>query len=474
MAEAARAERLIAWAPQPGPQAALVRCPVYEIFYGGARGGGKTDGMLGKFAIKQSRYGRYAKGIFFRRELPQLEAAIARSKEIYYQLGADFREQSKTWIFPNGATLKFRPLERDSDAEKYQGHDYTDVFFEELTNFPDPRPVMKMHGVLRSGQGVPCQMHGTGNPGGPGHTWVKSRYIDPAPKGFEVIRDDHGNERIYIPARVSDNAVLMYNDPAYVHRLRQTGSEALVRAWLEGDWNVIEGAFFDCWSDKMVVAPIELPAHWTRFGGFDWGSARPFSFGWWAVSDGELPQFPRGALIRYREWYGASAPNVGLKLSAEEVAWGIQKRMAEGEKLAYIAADPATKQEDGGPSIAERMARAGLKNMLGADNKRVPGWDQLRQRMIGEDGRPMLYVFSTCVDSIRTIPTLQHDSTKPEDIDTEAEDHAADEWRYACMSRPYSRPKPEDKPNRVLSIGSPSTIRFNDLKWGGEGKSGRI
>jgi len=467
---------MIAWRPQQGPQKRLIDCPVYEIFYGGARGGGKTDGMLGKFALKQKRYGGHTKGIFFRRELPQLEAAISRSREIYPKLGAIFREQPKTWVFPNGATLKFRPLERDSDSEKYQGHDYTDVFFEELTNFPDPSPVMKMHGILRSGVGIPCQMHGTGNPGGPGHTWVKARYIDPNPLGNAIISDDIGNKRVYIPARLYDNRVLMQNDPSYVDRLKQTGSLALVRAWLDGDWNVIEGAFFDCWSSKIIVQPIELPAHWTRFGSFDWGSARPFSFGWWAVSDGELPEFPRGALIRYREWYGASSPNVGLKMTAEDVAHGILVRMGRDEKLSYIAADPATGQQDGGPSIKERMGRAGLLNILGADNKRVPGWDQMRQRMKGEDDRPLIYCFSTCRDSIRTIPTMQHDRIKPEDVDTESEDHCLDEWRYACMSRPWSSQKPQSINSKRLVIGGVSNVTIEDM-WA-EGKinsgNGRI
>jgi hypothetical protein len=70
-----------------------------------------------------------------------------------------------------------------------------------------------------------------------------------------------------------------------------------------------------------VVEPRTLPSYWPRFRSFDWGSARPFSVGWWAVSDGELPEFPRGALIRYREWYGSNGqPNVGLRMTAEEVA----------------------------------------------------------------------------------------------------------------------------------------------------------
>ena len=436
------ADQAWAWRPQPGPQHALITCPVFEVFYGGARGGGKTDGMIGgDWPLHAQKYGEHARGIFFRREMPQLEAAIDRSKQIYSMLGAVWQEQKKLWTFPNGATLRFRHLERDSDAEKYQGHDYTRVYFEELTNYPDPKPVMKIKGTLRSGAGVPCGFRATGNPGGPGHNWVKSRYIDPSPSGYKII-DEEGLGRVYIPARLTDNQILTTSDPLYVARLKQAGSEQLVRAWLDGDWSIVDGAYFDCWSTDLVIKPFEIPSHWLRFRSFDWGSAAPFSAGWWAVAGEYYNGIPKGALVRYREWYGAKSANVGLKLTAEQVSQGIRDLEAAGEEISYSVADPAIFAEDGGPSIAERMAPIHWRR---ADNKRTPGhkqiggWDQMRQRMVGQDGKPMLYCFDTCVDSIRTIPVLQHDHNKPEDLDTNAEDHAADEWRYACMSRPWIR-----------------------------------
>ncbi len=444
------------WRPQPGPQTALLACPAFEVLYGGARGGGKTDGMLGEWAGHAGRYGGAAKGIFLRRELPQLEDAIARSKAMYAPLGAVWAEQKKTWTFPNRATLRFRALERDADAEKYQGHSYTRVYIEELTNFPDPRPVFKMKATLRSAERVPCRFRATGNPGGPGHHWVKLRYIDPAPGGYVPVADRDGElavERVFIPARLADNPALTDSDPTYVLRLKQSGSAELVRAWLDGDWDVVEGAYFDCWrAERHVIRPVALPAHWLRFRSFDWGSARPFSVGWWAVAseafthpDGGV--LPAGCLVRYREWYGARGANEGLKLHAEEVALGIASREA-GEDIAYGVADPSIFAEDGGPSIAERMWRAARIQCRPADNRRVAGagraggWDQLRARLIGEDGRAMIACFSTCVDSIRTLPALQHDAARPEDVDTQGEDHAADEWRYGCMSRPYAQPKP--------------------------------
>lgn len=230
----------------------------------------------------------------------------------------------------------------------------------------------------------------------------------------------------------------------YVANLHMVGSAALVSAWLDGDWNSIEGAFFDCWSQDMVIKPFPIPQHWTKFRSFDWGYAKPFSVGWWAVAteDTECSTgiIPKGALVRYREWYGKSGANIGLRMDAEAVGKGIQDRTLE--KIDYSVADPAIFAQDGGPSIFERMLP--FVTFRRADNTRVGnkgfmgGWDQMRSRMRGDE-RPMIYCFDTCTDSIRTIPLLQHDPVRAEDLDTSSEDHAADEWRYGCMSRPWVR-----------------------------------
>lgn len=448
------------WSAQPGPQTALIACPVFEVFFGGARGGGKTDGVLGDFLEHADAYGEDAIGLMIRKTRVELVETIERSKQIYTPLGWTFHEQDKMWRASNGARLRFAYLERDADAEAYQGHSYTRIYVEEIGNFPSDKPILKLMACLRSGAGVPVGFRATGNPGGPGHQWVKARYIDPAPAGWRVFKDSlSGLERVFIPSKVRDNQFL---GDDYIARLRAAGSKELVRAWLEGDWSVIEGAFFDCWSnEKHVLRPFEIPQDWLRFRSGDWGSASPFSIGWWAVAGddyhAEEGLIPRGALIRYREWYGASAPNVGLKLTAEEVADGIIER--EAEKLTYGVLDPSAFKEDGGPSIGERInQRLIAKNRApfrGADNARVPqkgamgGWDQMRQRLVGDGDRPMLFYFSTCRDSIRTIPAMQHDADRPEDIDTNTEDHAADDSRYACMSRPWAKSQPrEEKQNR--------------------------
>jgi hypothetical protein len=139
---------------------------------------------------------------------------------------------------------------------------------------------------------------------------------------------------------------------------------------------------------------------------------------------------------------------VGLKLTAPEVQDGVivngQKLsegildMERGERIRYAVADPAIFIRNGGPSIAESMMRCKWRK---ADNKRQPGWEALHHRLRGENGIPMLYFADCCEDTIRTLPSLQHDENNPEDLDTDAEDHAADETRYAVMSRPW-RPAP--------------------------------
>ena len=189
----------------------------------------------------------------------------------------------------------------------------------------------------------------------------------------------------------------------------------------------------------------------------------------------EEKRIPRGAIILFKEWYGAKRGevNTGLKLTAEQVADGILQLERHERAIGYRVADPSIWKEDGGPSIAERMFnyRASWDKMTPkrlvqfrpADNSRQPGWDQLRARMLGEHGGdeamefgdPMIFVCDSCVDSIRLIPAMQHDAAKVEDVDTDGEDHAGDSWRYAAASRPISLvPKPRPMPAHPHSVAA--------------------
>jgi len=463
------------WQPQPGAQAAAFSARwVDELFYGGERGGGKSDFQLGYQEDAALRYEGKSRGIMFRKTYAELEELQGRAMEMFPATGAIYKTQSSaqypytnSWYWPNGATVKMRYIEHERDYGRYHGHQYSHQSFDEVTEYPTPNGMIKMFSCLRNANGVPCSIRSTGNPGGVGHGWVKARYIDNGAFPLTLYRDPESDfSRMFVPSRTTDNQILLGSDPNYIGRIiaATNGNEALRKAWLEGDWNIVAGAFFDCWSlSRHVIRPFDIPETWHKFISGDWGSARPFSFGWWSiVGDDYQTQegliLPRGCLVRFQEWYGMKYNehgqplfNIGMKLTAEEVGVGVAER-SRGHNMGLGVLDPAAFSEDGGPSIAERIRKAADSiqkssvRFRRADNARVPhrgamgGWDQMRSRLIGESyERPMLVFFNTCRDSIRTIPILQHDADKLEDLDTQQEDHAADEVRYACMSRPYAR-----------------------------------
>lgn len=400
--------------------------------------------------------------------------------------------------FWNGSKIYLCHCKDEKDRFKYLSAEIHVLLIDELTTFTDTiyrflrsrvRAVgLDSPGLSEDGRAllkrIPRILNGS-NPGNVGHLWVKGAFIDDAkPMDLrQMPAAEGGLVRQYIPARLSDNPSIMEEDPSYVARLQGLGSEALVRAMLEGDWDVIEGAFFDLWNrQRHVIKPFAVPHWWPRIRAFDWGSAVPFSYGEYAVSDGEvLPDgrwFPPGALIKYLEWYGVrrddqgrAVPNKGLKMDAEDIAERI-KTLAAKKRFQRSVADPSIFNTLGGPSIGERMAKRGV--VFGkADNARVArhghigGWDQVRARLRGdEEGRPMLYFFDTCLDTLRTLPALQHDELNPEDLDTDSEDHAADELRYACMARPYMRPRPDDtpKPPPPVEVREPTLNELIELE----------
>ena len=344
---------------------------------------------------------------------------------------------------------------------------------EEAGNWASSAPIDRLFGCHRSAAGVPIQLILTANPGGVGHGWIKQRYIDPAPEGLRKITrtlpSGRSHTAVYIPSRVTSNLILLSKDPGYLDRLSLVGSPQLVKAWTLGDWNVVEGAFFPEFGDQHIVTPFPIPPTWTRLRAIDWGSASPYACLWFAVAGEDFTiknlmhenkTIPRQALILYRELYGSKDhSNTGVKEPAEIVAAKIhalerwEPRRPDGSGVAHIAytvIDPAASASDGGPSIKERFSKAGI-HCRDADNKRVGergamgGWDLVRARLIGVGVLQELYVFSNCVDFIRTFPLLQHDPARPEDVLKRAEDHLADAARYGISRRPFIRHIPPPK-----------------------------
>lgn len=458
-----------------------------EVLYGGAAGGGKSHLM------------RVA-AIVWCAAIPGLQVYLFRRirddlVKNHMEGPKGFRAMLAGWVlckfitivddeirFWNGSKIYLCHCKDEKDIYKYQGAEIHVLLIDELTHFTESMYRFLRNRLRMVGVKVPPEMQhrfprilAGANPGNVGHLWVKSTFVDNNDT-YDIRQMDPsegGMKRQFIPALLEDNPSMSADDPGYEMRLQGLGSDTLVQAMRYGNWDVVEGAFFDCWNPKRhIVRPFTVPAGWLRFMSGDWGSAKPFSFGWWAVAtdtfktankDGDLITLPRGCMVRYKEWYGCqpNKPNVGLKLHADAVARGIKEReKGDKERVVYRALDPAAFSEDGGISIAEAMQREASKPTLifkPADNARVSargamgGWDQMRGRMVGDaDGNPMIVTFSTCYDSIRTIPAMQHDLARPEDMNSDGEDHAADEWRYGCMSRPWVRTlKADTKPKNV-------------------------
>lgn len=445
---------VLLWKPNVGPQAALVNCPVPDVFFGGARGGGKTEGSLGDWLLHQGRYGRFAQGIFVRRTLPQLEQVVERAKRLFMPVGAVFKEQRKTFEFPNGSTLKFRYLDGAKDAENYQGHEYTRVYVEEATNWPSFEPIDLLRATLRSAAGVPCYLRLTGNPGGAGHQWVKQRYIDAAPPMTVICDAESGAKRVFIPSKLADNP---YLGADYVSGLKSIGTPEIVRAWLDGDWNIVSGAYLgSVWRTvEHVVEPFQIPPHWLRWRSMDWGFARPYAVLWFAQDEA-------GKVFVYRELYGLTVdgqgnwkPNVGSRETAEEVARKVIEAEA-GERKAGIdiygnPADPAIWSSTGTElSVEEHFRRAGV-TWWRADNSagsRKLGAHEVTKRLKQGD----LRFFRNCTHTVRTVSVIPVSSRDPEDVDSDAEDHAWDALRYGLRRR---KPKSE----------APEKVAVDQFSW---------
>lgn len=419
--------------------------PANEAVYGGAKGGGKSCALV----MDALAYGLEYPGAniyLFRETYANLEANLVREwkskvpRELY-----KYNESKHLAQLINGSKVLFRYVRNERDAESYQGQEFDYCGIDELTKHTQ-RTVQILLSCLRSAKGFPPRFRGTCNPGGKGHGHVKQRYVEATDHGSKTVIDEvTGSQIAFIPARVYDNHVLMRNDPAYIKRLENLPEQER-KAFLLGDWDVFIGQVFSEWNrDIHIVEPFEIPRTWTRFRAFDWGFAKPYSIHWYAVA-------PNGMLYCYRELYGMkpNQPDVGTEEDPNEVAEKVAK-MEKGETIAYGVADPSIwqkrKEIRNGESVAETFAKHGVYWQQ-ADNDRLNGKMQVHSRLRGHGkDNPGVRFFSTCTHIIRTLPQLCYDENKPEDVDSEMEDHAYDEFRYACMSRPWVPELPaKDKP----------------------------
>lgn len=440
----------------------FITCPIEDVLFGGARGGGKSDGLLGDWMCHARMYGTHARGLFIRQTYPELEEIEARCHDIFGAMGWRWRGSSRTWISTNGARLRLRYLEREEDAGRYQGWSNSWVCFDELQKYKTLAGVDKIRATLRSPYGIPTFNRCTANPGDVGHSHVKMRYVDPAPPmtPFLHIENRAGEtvtvERCYIPSTLDDNPYLTKNDPNYWQRVSAaaSGNEDLLRAWRFGDWNISAGGMFtEIWNDAThFISPFPIPSNWHVSRGFDWGSAKPFCTLWYAVCNGEsLPDgrsYPPGTIFIIHEDYGWNEkPNEGLHLPPRDIAKRVNLEEQKMLDMGLIAKKPMPGPADDpmfdttrGRSMAQEHAEEGVHWTKPSKGKgsRIAGWQNIRQRLMAAAKHPMeepgLFVFTSAIHLRRTLPVLPKSKLNPDDVDTESEDHAADALRYILIS----------------------------------------
>lgn len=418
------------WRANPGPQTSALQSAAYETLMGGARGGGKTSAGMAWLTrhIADSRY----RALVIRRNATDLSDWLDRAREMYSYHGGRIVGNPPEIRWPSGARFRVGHLADAESYSKYMGHEYHRVLVEELTQIATEQQYLALIASCRSTTlDLPPRVFATTNPGGPGHQWVRQRFIDPAPPLTYFVDPVSRRTRVFVPARVEDCPQLMLGDPDYVRSLDalQAADEELYKAWRLGLWDVFSGQYFREWRrDQHVCRPFKIPDDWLRWAAVDYGFADPWCV-LWAARDPESRR-----IYVYREVY-----RTGVR---DEVQAELLKRLQVIDRTPNWFLDPSMfnqRREQGKDSIAASYERAGLP-VQRAPNARIAGWSAVRRALAwrNEDGSekpPRLQVFDVCTELIRTLPLMQHDPLNVEDLadrlhSQKTEDHAADCLRY--------------------------------------------
>lgn len=448
-------------------QASFLAARQRHVCYGGARGGGKSWVVRLDAMCKALKHPGI-KLLIVRRTYQELRNNhVSPLREMLHGM-AVYNDSKKLFTFRNGSTIALGYCATDSDLAQYQGAEYDVIYIDEATHLQGEW-IKKLNACVRgTDPSMPKQTYYTCNPGGPGHAYIKRLFVDRRFEGAERP-DDY----VFIQAKVTDNLALMAAQPEYIEQLKVLPPK-LRKMWLDGSWDVAEGAFFEDfvdnvggyadrrWTHVIPAKGFRLPRTWEIYRSFDWGYRRPYSMGYYAIDhDGVMYRIAEHYGVQ-RDLHGTVLPNEGVKrppaqVFAEIAAFEREHPLLAGREIHGVA-DPAIWDAETGESIAEAAMAEGIYFAKG-DHKRLPGWMQCHYRLqMDEEGYPRFYVLDSCKDFIRTIPALMYDDHKPEDLDTEGEDHIADEWRYMCMSRPIKPLMPEGERPHALFDGDPLDI----------------
>ena len=463
-------EVIINYKPTP-KQKIFHASPANEILYGGAAGGGKTKALVMDALFRTLTYpGTTA--VIFRRTYQELrDTDIKEALESYPEGIAKYIAGNYEFRLTNGSKILFRHCENEADRFKYSGIEIQFLYFDELTSFEQViYDFIKTRLRAKKSLNVVPIVRSASNPGNIGHGWVKHYFVDAGPymeiQTQEIYSEAlHKTKRIrtqYIPALATENPHITED---YIFELEQK-PKALRDALLTGSWDSFEGMVFTefvndsaHYEDRVhthVIDPFPIPLDWPRYFSFDHGYSRPFACQWWAMDY-------QGRAYLYKEWYGCKSKlaNVGIELTPRQIAEGILEREAEeqAENLRIIrTADPAIFDRSRGESVADQMEPKPSLGLQGVsfnkgDNTRLAGKMQVHERLrFDENGKPGLYIFNTCHDWLRTVPNLPYSTKKPEDVDSDAEDHDYDAMRYFLMDHPIT---PTKKPPQVYKPFSP-------------------
>ena len=443
--------------PTPSPKQELFLLDKHRnVAFGGARGGGKSFAVRLKAVLLCLKHSGI-KVMIVRKSFPELTANHIKPLKELLKIGtkdsvAKYNDSKKEIKFRNGSEILFRYCDTEKDVDRYQGTEVDIMFLDEATQLSEEQ-IKKICACVRGVNSFPKRIYLTCNPGGKGHGYIKRLFID---KIYEV--GEHPEDYSFIQSLVTDNKALMESNPEYIKQLEAL-PEKLRKAWLEGRWDVFEGAFFEefratpdpqsCYDAGIsveealqehrwthVIKPFDIPKSWKIYRSYDFGFGKPFACNWYAVDTD-------GVAYMIAELYGCTGtPNEGVKWSPEmqfkEIARIEREHPLLRDKRIQGVADPSIWDGSRGIAIIEEAEKQHLWFDKGI-NDRIPGWMQIHERLkFDEYGKSMLYVFDTCKDTIRVIPLMMYDEHKPEDLDTDLEDHILDSIRYFCMMRPIA------------------------------------